>query len=291
MGALVIISLLQLKTPSILAEAANTTKNTDTNEGEETEKNPDPVPDPAPNPPPENEGESTPPPESKPEPEQEVPVKPKPETDSKEPAESMPGGNSNSNSTINKKPVQSNKPATNWSRPPVRSSGTNSVKSNWTPTTVPSNSRTTTNVDSQTTTNEPTEEVITEEPEPEVVVEIEEEVNVEDYSIEELILMIERGEAKGEVKGDKYFVIFEADLENREVTKAEAIKLGIIEEDIEEVVEIDLDTEVSEPAAVELVTGVKNEKTKMPLYISLVGLATVIIGAFAYIVQWRRTSV
>lgn len=283
MGALICLSLLQLKTPSILAELANTTKSLDTNEGEESEKNPEPVPDPLPNPPPENEEDSPPPPESKPEREQEVPAKPKPETEAKEPSGSTPGGNSN------QKPVQSDKPMTNWQRPPAGNSGSNSVKNNWSTPNVPSNNTTTNNVDSQIITNVPTEEIITEVPEPEIEVEIEEEVNVEDYSIEVLIQMIERGEAKGEIRGEKYFVIFQDELEDREVTKEEAIKLGIIQENQEQKVDIDLPVveESSEP--IELVADVKSKKTKMPVYISAVGLATVIIGAFMYIIQWRKS--
>lgn len=102
--------------------------------------------------------------------------------------------------------------------------------------------------------------------------------------------MIERGEAKGEVMEDKYFVIFEDDLENREVTRKEAIKLGIIEEDMEEEVneEVEMLTEEEVGEPIEIVTEVKSEKTKMPFYVSMVGLVTVLVGGFAYVLQWRR---
>jgi len=61
-----------------------------------------------------------------------------------------------------------------------------------------------------------------------------------------------------------------------------------IEEEVNEEVEMPTEEELSEP--VEIVTEVKSEKTKVPFYVSMVGLATIFLGSFAYYLHWRRAS-
>ena len=122
------------------------------------------------------------------------------------------------------------------------------------------------------------------------VIEEEPEVDLAQLSLKELIEMMESGEIIGEVRNDKYFVISNETKEQREVTKEEALELGIIEEEEEEPAEeVEIVEETSEIIVEPAAEAIKSERTKMPLYISAVGLTIIIAGSLMYFLQSRRS--
>ena len=134
----------------------------------------------------------------------------------------------------------------------------------------------------------PVEEVESEDIKP---IEEDPKMDLAQYSLKELIEMIENGEVSGEVINDKYFVISKETKERREVTEQEALELGMIEaEEIEKPTEETEETEedasevIVEPAPV----AIKSERSKTPIYISAVGMVTIIIGSLMYFLQIRR---
>lgn len=124
-----------------------------------------------------------------------------------------------------------------------------------------------------------------EESKPEVEEEIEEEVV---YSIDQLTKMLEKKEAKGEVKDGKYFVVFKDDKGNQEVTKEEAIKLGIIEVEVEEK-EAEVPIVAVEDLKDEQTSNANSNKGTMPFIISAVGLIVVLVGGVMYFILWRKS--
>lgn len=132
------------------------------------------------------------------------------------------------------------------------------------------------------------EEILEEEKNEESEIEVEEEKEEVVYSIDQLIKMMEKKEIKGEVKDGKYFVVFEDDKENQEVTKEEAIKLGIIEEEEKKEKE-EVPIEAVEDLKDEKASDAKGDKGKMPFIISMLGLIVVLAGAFMYFIQWRKS--
>lgn len=152
--------------------------------------------------------------------------------------------------------------------------------------------------ESQVTTNE-NNEMNEEEIETEPVNVEEEEININELSIKQLIDLLEKGELKWESKADKYLIMLTEGKEQRELTTEEALKLGIIEADSEkdelivdedEVEEIDDENEVKSDniEEVQLLSDNKNEKSKAPFYISVIGLITVLSGSLMYLIQWRK---
>ena len=138
------------------------------------------------------------------------------------------------------------------------------------------------------------EEILVEEADEEPEIEVEEEKEEEVvYSIEQLIKMMEKKEIKGEVKDGKYFVVFKDDKGNQEVTKEEAIKLGIIEEEEKKEKEEKEEEEVPILAVEDLkdekASDAKGDKGKMPFIISMLGLIVVLAGAFMYFIHWRKS--
>lgn len=108
-------------------------------------------------------------------------------------------------------------------------------------------------------------------------------VDLTELSWEELLEGLDRGDLLGEIRENRYFLVDQETKEAREITEEEAIELGILEEiDVEEI-ETEKE-EVIEPAP----EAVKGEQSNTSLYISLVGLAIILIGALLYFLQVRR---
>ena len=129
------------------------------------------------------------------------------------------------------------------------------------------------------------EEIIVEDENEESETELEEKEEEIAYSIEQLIIMMEKNEIKGEIKDGKYFVVFGDDKENQEVTKEEAIKLGILEvEEKEEAPVVAVEELKDEKSSDE-----KGDKGNMPFMISMLGLIVVLTGALMYFIQWRKS--
>lgn len=99
--------------------------------------------------------------------------------------------------------------------------------------------------------------------------------------------MMKDGEITGEVKDDQYYVILKETKEKREITKEEALELGIIEEEEPEEPEEpeELIEKIEEPKQEVL----NSEKSKMPLYVSAAGGGIILMGSLLYLFQLRRT--
>lgn len=186
---------------------------------------------------------------------------------------------SNPTKTQNTKPNQNLNNSNNWTSP-NRNNGT-TTKTRETINTPPNNNIQSINEEQ---IDLPIEEVESEELNE---IEAEPEVDLAQLSVKELIEMMESGEITGEVREDKFFVISNETKEQREVTKEEALELGIIEEE-EETEEIAEEDDTSEIIIEPVAEAIKSEKTKMPLYISAVGLVTIIAGSLMYFLQSRR---
>lgn len=206
------------------------------------------------------------------EPSQNTKPKPKPKPETSSPTKNQrPRSNQNLN--------QNN--SNNWTSP-NRNNGTI-----YSPR-EPVNTQSTNDIQSinEEQTESPIEEVESEELN---VTEKEPEVDLSQLSLKELIEMMKSGEITGEVREDKYFVISNETKEQREVTKEEALELGIIEEEEEELAEEVVEEEDTNEVIVEPVPeAIKSERTKIPLYVSAVGLGIIIVGSLMYFLQVRR---
>lgn len=247
-----------------------------------------PVPDPNPVVPPVEK------PEDKPDDKPPVPDQEKPNPDPNPPSKPEQGTGSDQN----KNPNQNTKPKPETSNPTNSQNQGLNNSNNW--TSPNRNSVTTTktketintqpnnNIQSinEEQTDSPIEEVESEELN---VTEEEPEIDLAQLSLKELIEMMESGEITGEVREDKYFVISNETKEQRELTKEEALELGIIEEEEPtEEIEIAEEEDTSETIIEPVTEAIKSEKTKMPIYISAVGLAIIIAGSLMYFLQSGR---
>ena len=262
--------------------------------GEDIEPNPTPPEKPNPDPvvPPVEKPEDKPPisdQEEKPNlPEPEKPNPPsKPEQDkgsdqNKDPIQNTEPkpGTSNPAKPQNSRPNQNTNKSNSWTNP-NRTSGT------ITPIREPLNPQPNNIQPINEEQNDlPIEEVESEELN---IVEEEPKVDLAQLSLKELIEMIKSGEITGEVREDKYFVISKETKEQREMTKEEALELGIIEEEEEEPVEEEIVEDSSEIIVEPVAEEIKSERTNTPLYVSAVGLAIIIVGSLMYFLQSRRS--
>ena len=287
---LALIFLMYFTPPLIMAEESDP----DTIIGPLPEENPIPnlpKPDPKPDPKPKPEPKPDPKPEPKPEPKPKSDPKPdpKPGTKPDPKPDPKPKRDLNPNPNPNPKTNPTSTPKSN------NTSGTSTGT-----TTKTEKPKTTIIVDVITGSEDENDTPIEKEAEIENANEDEDtEVKLGEYSIGELVKMMKSGTVKGEVNGEKYFIISEDGTEQREVTEKEAIKLGIIEEDeTEEPIEEDIEEDITvvednstddiivEPVA----TDVKSANGKMPLFVSAAGLVTILGGGLMYFVQWRRNA-
>lgn len=275
----------------VMAEEDGITNQDDEQNTEDGEGSPNPDPNPGPSPDPDPSPEPPPVPEEKPDssPEEEPTEKP-------EGGESA-GGDKDEEAEIEppKKPAQPWQPAPpnyNTDRPSVpknSTQGSSTTRPNHSVSTPISRPERNAPVDESVPASINDEEALPEEVEVEEIEEEEEapEIAFAEFSLEELMEMMKDGEVTGEVKDDQYYVILKETKEKREITKEEALELGIIEEEEPEEPEEpeELIEKIEEPKQEVL----NSEKSKMPLYVSAAGGGIILMGSLLYLFQLRRT--
>lgn len=300
-SVLALIFLINITSPIIIAEESGNDSIIDPSPEEKPEQEPNPEPKPNPDPKPDPKPE--PKPDTKPEPS----PNPNPENESKPNLKPKPDAKPDSKPAKkpSTKPAQKPNTKPSLTPPTPKPKKNNTNNSSWTSggTRTKSEKPKIKELLETNTQNEEQNEIsLGEETETEIAIEGEDvEVSLEDYTISELIKMLKSGAVKGEVKEEKYYIISEDGTEKREVTEEEALNLGIIdEEDIEELVEEEIVEDetvvedLEEPIVKVLIepvtTEVKSETGRMPIFVSVAGLITILAGGIMYFVQFRGNA-